>query len=218
MQDPINILLLMLLKLTKKKSYYKEIYCKLFPLWPLYKLQGTTYTVCCYLCRQGTSVASVNVFSDYQIEFSIRVWNSALFLSSTPLPQLNVSFLPISNLLIHADFSFFFPHLPPSRALFSSTTSASYPRPSLSFLSVPCQHLRLDLIVSRLQSREGDLQEWKRARRGLSSQWHGAQRTSSGHVKTNRTHVRHLTCLWGLFADALSFQVACQKVFVVTIL
>lgn len=58
-------------------------------------------------------------------------------LSLTPLKCM-ILFFPLSNLLIHTYFFFFFSHDPSVWTFLSSTTSASSPRPS-SFLPVPCQ-------------------------------------------------------------------------------
>lgn len=71
--------------------------------------------------------------------FHRRVQFSALSLFYTTPTIVCVFFFPISNLLIHADFSLSVPLDSPPWAAFFSTTSASNPRPppALSFSFLP---------------------------------------------------------------------------------
>lgn len=74
MQDQINILLRMFFKINQKKETIKTFIANSSP-YGHYNMVANCKAphICCYLCQHGTSDASVNAFSDYQIAFSTNV-------------------------------------------------------------------------------------------------------------------------------------------------
>lgn len=131
-------------------------------------------------CENNSTLYPPSVFSTLASRsFMLPPLVSAVFFFSFPI-RLLLLFPPVAS---------------PNSPLFSSCASTYLCPPPL--LSSSCQLLMLVLIVSQLQSQEGDIQESKMAGYGRSFQCHNTQRTFCGHAKINgtSTHLLSPVCM-----------------------